>query len=127
MGGLPCFLRPAELAPDREHHRGEAGGAADHVGDGLCHEDAIRAEAEQVRQQVRQRYHDDHLPEQGEEDGLALLVERLEGRLSAVLEALSDEREEVEVQRRDGVRQNGLVGSNSLRLRSVMPIEVVLP
>ena len=62
-----------------------------------------------MRQEVGQRNDDDRFPEQREEDGLALFVERLEGRLSAVLQSLSDEGEEVEVQRRDGIGQNGLV------------------
>ena len=97
MGGLLRFLRPAELAPDGQHHGDETGGAADHVGDGFRHEDAVGAEPEEVRQEVGQRNDDDRFPEQREEDGLALFVERLEGRLSAVLQPLSDEGEEVEL------------------------------
>ena len=64
------FFLPTEHRPHRQQHGDKAGCAAHKVGDGLGQEHAVRAKAAYGRKQQGERDHDDHLPEQGEEDGL---------------------------------------------------------
>ena len=76
-------------------HGDEAGQAADHVGNGLCREDAVCAKMEHVREQVGQRDNNDGLAEEGEEDGVVLFAQGFEGRLSAVLQHHKNESAEL--------------------------------
>ena len=64
------FFLPAKQRPHSQQHGDEAGRAAHKVGDGLGQEHAVCAKSAHSGQDQGQRDHDDHLPEQGEEDRL---------------------------------------------------------
>ena len=67
-------LDPFQLRQDRDQHRENAGGSADDIGNRLGEEYAVGSHMHGVGEKVGQRYNDEYLAEQGEEDRLFLFV-----------------------------------------------------
>lgn len=63
-----------KLWKHRAQHDDEAQGAADDIGDGFREENAVGSHMEGIREQVCQRYDNEHFAKQGEKDRLLLFI-----------------------------------------------------
>ena len=94
-------LDPFQLRHDRDQHREDAGGSTDDIGDRLSEEYAVGSHMHGVGEKVGQRYNDEYLAEQGEEDRKDLLVQGFKYRLTDVLQVHKDKSRKIHVQRRN--------------------------
>ena len=96
-------LDPFQLRQDRDQHRENAGGSADDIGDRLSEEYAVGSHMHGVGEKVGQRYNDEYLAEQGEEDRKDLLIQGFKYRLTDVLQVHKDKSRKIHVQRRNRI------------------------
>ena len=76
-----CLLHPFQFGENCGEHYDEAKTAADNVGDGFGHKNAVWPHVQGIRQDISHGHHNDDFTQYGEKDGIFLLVEGFENCL----------------------------------------------
>ena len=84
-----CLLHPFQFRENCGEHYDEAKTAADNIGDGFGHKNAVWANVQGIRQDISQGHHNDDFTQYGEKDGIFLLVEGFENCLAHILDRKS--------------------------------------
>ena len=104
-----CLLHPLQFRENCGEHYDEAKTAADNIGDGFRHKNAVWANVQGIRQDISQGHHNDDFTQYGEKDGIFLLVEGLENCLAHILQQHEDKCSKIKFHGGDGIGHQGLI------------------
>ena len=104
-----CLLHPFQFRENCGEHYDEAKTAADNIGDGFGHKNAVWANVQGIRQDISQGHHNDDFTQYGEKDGIFLLVEGFENCLAHILQQHEDKCSKIKFHGGDGIGHQGLI------------------